>query len=87
MTLKAGHSIVRSGPYAITRHPIYTGMLGAILTTALARNSIAALIGFVLILAGLYLKLQHEEQFLRARFGSAYDEYTREVPSLVPRLR
>ena len=33
VTLKTGHELVRSGPYAYVRHPIYTGLLLAIIGT------------------------------------------------------
>jgi protein-S-isoprenylcysteine O-methyltransferase Ste14 len=39
VTLKAEHALIRSGPYGLTRHPIYTGLLLAMAGTALARNS------------------------------------------------
>src|SRR5580704_2769248 len=36
VTLKEGHELIRSGPYALVRHPIYTGLLLAFAGTALA---------------------------------------------------
>jgi protein-S-isoprenylcysteine O-methyltransferase Ste14 len=86
VTVKADHALVRSGPYALTRHPIYSGMLLAVLASALARDSIAALLGFASISVGLWLKLREEERFLTSEFGSDYDLYKRRVPALVPRL-
>ena len=85
VTLKAEHTLIRSGPYAITRHPIYTGLLLALLATALARNSVAGLLGVGLILLGLVLKLRQEERFLKAQFGAEYDAYKQDVPALIPR--
>jgi protein-S-isoprenylcysteine O-methyltransferase Ste14 len=84
VTLKADHQLIRSGPYAVTRHPIYTGLLVAVLATALERDSPAGWLGGGLILAGLVLKLRHEEHFLGSRFGSAYDAYKRDVAALIP---
>jgi protein-S-isoprenylcysteine O-methyltransferase Ste14 len=77
VTVKADHVLVRSGPYRLTRHPIYTGLLVALSATALARNSLAALVGIGLIALGLVLKLRQEEQFLLAQFGAAYVVYKR----------
>jgi protein-S-isoprenylcysteine O-methyltransferase Ste14 len=85
VTLKAEHTLIRSGPYALTRHPIYTGLLLALLATAVARDSLGSLIGAGLILLGLVLKLRQEEQFLKAQFGAAYDAYKKDVPTLIPR--
>ena len=84
VTLKADHAIVRSGPYALTRHPIYTGLLLAVLATVLDRDTVAALVGFGLIVLGLVLKLRQEEAILRSKFGSAYDVYAMDVPALIP---
>ena len=36
MTVKEGHTLIRSGPYRLVRHPIYTGLLLALFGTALA---------------------------------------------------
>lgn len=84
VTLKANHALIRSGPYALTRHPIYTGILVALLATLLDRDSLGALLGFALILLGLVLKLRQEEQVLTGRFGAAYDTYKRDVSALIP---
>jgi len=86
VTLKAEHALVRSGPYALTRHPIYSGLLIAVLSTAIVRETVAALIGFALILLGLVLKLRQEEGFLHGKFGDAYDLYKQDVAALIPGL-
>lgn len=84
VTLKEGHRIVRSGPYGITRHPIYTGLLLAIAATAAARGTLAALLGAAIIVAAFRFKLGQEETMLLAHFGDAYRAYQREVPALLP---
>jgi protein-S-isoprenylcysteine O-methyltransferase Ste14 len=86
VTLKDRHALIRSGPYAITRHPIYSGLLLSLVATALARDDLAAILGAALIMGGLVLKLRQEEQFLESEFGPAYQAYRREVPALLPRL-
>lgn len=87
VTLKAGHAIIKSGPYGWVRHPIYTGILLAATGTALARGTPGVLAGLGLLTGGILLKIRQEEQLLRAHFGDAYRVYQREVPALVPRLR
>src|SRR5580704_19556857 len=52
VTLKEGHHIIDTGPYAVVRHPIYSGVIFAALTTALVRASPAGLLGFVLLAMG-----------------------------------
>ena len=86
VTLKAEHALVRSGPYALTRHPIYTGLLLAMTGTALALNSVAAVVGLGLFVVGVVLKVRQEEGLLSEHFGAAYRVYRAEVPALVPGL-
>jgi protein-S-isoprenylcysteine O-methyltransferase Ste14 len=86
VTLKADHAIVRTGPYRITRHPIYTGLLLAALATGVIRDEVAAWLGVLLMLAGLVVKIRQEERLLEGHFGPAYAGYRSEVPALVPRL-
>jgi protein-S-isoprenylcysteine O-methyltransferase Ste14 len=84
VTLKEGHVIIDHGPYAFARHPIYTGLLVALLGTAAARGTLAALVGFTIIAAGLVVKLRQEEKLLLGHFGAAYEAYRGRVKGLVP---
>jgi protein-S-isoprenylcysteine O-methyltransferase Ste14 len=84
VTLKEGHELVRSGPYALVRHPIYTGLLLAFAGTALACGDSAAVTGLALVLISFLYKLRIEEGFMRARFPGQYESYAAEVPALVP---
>src|SRR5262249_17077424 len=85
VTLKADHALIRTGPYALTRHPIYTGLLSAFTGTALGRDSVAGLLGLGLRVAALVVKLHQEERPLRGHCGPAYQQYQAEVPALLPR--
>ena len=84
VTLKQDHELVRSGPYAFMRHPIYTGLLLALIGTAIAIGEWRALIGVALIALGLVRKLMIEERFMMAQFGEAYAHYRAHVRALVP---
>jgi protein-S-isoprenylcysteine O-methyltransferase Ste14 len=85
ITRKEGHYVVDTGPYALVRHPIYSGAIAATLATAAAEATLPALIGLVLITLGLWLKARVEERFLREELGpEAYDAYRRRVPMLLP---
>jgi protein-S-isoprenylcysteine O-methyltransferase Ste14 len=87
ITRKEDHRIVDTGPYALVRHPIYTGLILALLATGAAEGSVTALIGVALIIFGVWLKARSEERFLRAELGAdAYASYCRRVPMLVPFL-
>jgi protein-S-isoprenylcysteine O-methyltransferase Ste14 len=85
ITRKEGHHIVDTGPYGLVRHPIYTGLIAATLTTAAASATPTAIMGFIFIAIGLWLKARAEEQFLSTELGpEAYAAYQRRVPMLVP---
>jgi protein-S-isoprenylcysteine O-methyltransferase Ste14 len=85
ITRKEGHRVVDTGPYGLVRHPIYTGLIAAILATAVAVGSITTLFGALLITIGLWQKARMEEQFLAAELGAeSYAAYSRRVPMLVP---
>ena len=85
---KADHHIVDTGPYGIVRHPIYTGITIAAVSTALLRFTVGAWIGVALLTLGWYVKARLEERFLREQLGQEnYDAYARRVPMLIPFLR
>ena len=87
ITVKQDHRIVDTGPYALVRHPIYSGLILAILATAAAQATITGLVGAALIVIGVWLKARTEERFLSAELGAeAYGDYRRRVPMLVPFL-
>jgi protein-S-isoprenylcysteine O-methyltransferase Ste14 len=86
VTVKAGHELVRSGPYACVRHPIYTGLLLALIGTTLAVGQWRALLGLALVIVGIVRKLTMEERFMTEEFGAAYVDYRQRVAMLVPFL-
>ncbi len=82
---KAGHRIVDTGPYAIVRHPIYSGLILATLVSAVAVGTIVSLLGLVAMVVGFWLKARLEERFLVQQLGpQAYGAYCRSVPMLLP---
>lgn len=86
VTLKVDHQLIQSGPYAWVRHPIYTGVLLAMLGSAVFVGEWRALLGVLLVFVAHWLKAQREEALLVGQFGSAYEEYRRRTGSLIPRL-
>jgi protein-S-isoprenylcysteine O-methyltransferase Ste14 len=82
--VKRGHVLVTDGPYAVTRHPIYTGLLTIVLGGALTWNSALTLALLPLLSATLYVHTVFEELLFVQYFGDAYAEYRRRVPRLVP---
>ena len=85
ITRKEEHRLVETGPYDYVRHPIYTGLIIALLATAASEATPVAALGAVLIALGLWLKARTEERFLLTELGpDAYESYRRRVPMLVP---
>jgi len=83
-TVKAGHELIVTGPYALARHPIYTGLLVAALGTGLASGKMRSLLGFVLIVLALTIKMSQEERLMVQTFPEAYPAYRRRVKALIP---
>jgi protein-S-isoprenylcysteine O-methyltransferase Ste14 len=86
VALRAGHELIRSGPYARIRHPIYTGMLVMVGGTALAVGRYRGLAAFAIILLAITWKAKKEEALLVGQFGSAFDDYRRHAGFFLPRF-
>jgi protein-S-isoprenylcysteine O-methyltransferase Ste14 len=87
VTRKADHHIVDTGPYALVRHPIYTGMIIAAVATAALEARAIAFAGLALVILGFWTKARLEERFLRDELGAeAYDPYARRTGMLFPGL-
>jgi len=80
------HEVVRTGPYAVVRHPIYAGMALHFLGACLATGNLIFIAGTLLVsFPLLYQRASAEEALLRRELGEAYDRYARQVPMLIPR--
>ncbi len=84
ITLKLDHKLIRTGPYAIVRHPIYAGFMLASIATALAIGQIRSFLAALLVIAAWTYKAGLEESFLTEQFGAEYGEYQRRVKRLIP---
>jgi protein-S-isoprenylcysteine O-methyltransferase Ste14 len=81
------HELVRTGPYRVVRHPVYTGLVLHFAGACLATGNLLLIGGTVLVTyPALYLRAKTEERLLRERFGAEYDAYARRVGMLVPLL-
>jgi protein-S-isoprenylcysteine O-methyltransferase Ste14 len=84
VTVKIDHELVQTGPYRRIRHPIYTGILLAVLGSGLAAGRLYGLVAFVIIALALAWKLRVEERWMAAEFGERYDHYRRSSWALIP---
>lgn len=84
--IKQDHELRTQGPYAVTRHPIYTGLLGMLFGTMLMNGFGFFLPLLLVVLIFFEYKIRSEEALLTKTFGDQYAEYKRRVPQLVPGL-
>lgn len=86
--LVAGHQLIRSGPYRILRHPIYTSMLCLLWATGLAISQLHTLaLATLLFVLGTEVRIRSEDKLLASRFGDRFREYERTVSAYIPFLR
>jgi protein-S-isoprenylcysteine O-methyltransferase Ste14 len=84
MRVKEGHELVQSGPYAIVRHPIYAGLLLAIVGTALTLGTLASYIGLAAGAVALIIRVHLEEKLMNQEFRKTHEAYRRRTKKLVP---
>ena len=82
--VKEGHELIQRGPYAIVRHPIYSGLMLATLGTAIAYGELSGFLGFIMIVAAWGYKSRLEESAMAEQFGAQYENYRAHVKGLVP---
>jgi protein-S-isoprenylcysteine O-methyltransferase Ste14 len=84
VTIRQDHHLIRTGPYRWVRHPIYSGLLLAMLGTAISLGLLRGLAGTLIGLAAFRMKASLEEAFLTEQFGPEYIEYKKKVKALIP---
>jgi protein-S-isoprenylcysteine O-methyltransferase Ste14 len=84
---RTGHKLRTDGPYRITRHPIYTGILGMFFGTMLMNGLGFSIFIFLLGIIIFEVKLRQEERLLTEIFGEQYRQYRQRVPQLIPGLK
>lgn len=85
MTEKSEPELVTSGPYRFVRHPIYSGLLLAVVGTALATN-LYWLIALVVLGAYFVYSATVEERLMTGSFPDAYPGYKARTKMLIPFL-
>ena len=83
-TVKADHRLVTAGPYAVARHPIYTGLIVGVVGTALATGEWHGILAVVVILLALMIKMSQEERLMIQTFPETYAAYRQRVKALIP---
>jgi protein-S-isoprenylcysteine O-methyltransferase Ste14 len=86
VTVKHDHELIRRGPYALVRHPIYTGLLLAFIGSALARGEWRGVLAVLIVFVALWRKLRLEERWMSETFGEEYRRYRAHTAALIPFL-
>jgi protein-S-isoprenylcysteine O-methyltransferase Ste14 len=84
--VKGDHQLRTHGPYAVTRHPIYTGLLGMLLGATLLSGIGQWIVLFPAALIVFEVRIRMEERLMVATFPEEYPRYRRQVPQLIPGL-
>jgi protein-S-isoprenylcysteine O-methyltransferase Ste14 len=85
--VKEDHQLITDEPYQITRHPIYTGVLGMILGSAFSLGEGSIFLGFLMILFVFLNRIRIEEEMMTNTFGDQYEKYKQRVPRLLPSIK
>lgn len=86
VVLKVDHQLIRTGPYACMRHPIYSGVLLGVAGTALLLNRWRGILAFAILLTNYAIKARREDQILAGAFSESFSEHKHSAGFLLPRL-
>ena len=86
VSIRAGHELIRTGPYRSIRHPIYTGMILATAGTALVIGEVRGLLALAITLISFYLKARKEELWLAEEFPVEFADQAKHTGMFLPRL-
>lgn len=84
VTFKEDHELIESGPYALARHPIYTGLIVMGLGTVINYGRAISIALFISLCAALWYKARQEEQIMSRHFCDAYAQYKTRVRAIIP---
>ena len=79
--------LVTEGIYSKVRHPFYLSILIIFLGMAVIPWNFYGLLFFILIVIALGIRIKKEENELITKFGPKYENYAKETPMLIPKLK
>lgn len=83
MTLKENPALVTTGPYALVRHPIYTGWMVAMVGSALI-GGLAWFVPLIILFAYFVYSAKQEERLMLRTFPNEYPAYMSRTKMLIP---
>jgi protein-S-isoprenylcysteine O-methyltransferase Ste14 len=84
--VRPDHALVKTGPYAYIRHPIYTAALLETLGCVILTQAYFASLTLFPLLFAIHIRIRAEEQAMINQMGSRYVEYKNTTPALLPKL-
>ncbi len=84
VTFKQGHELIQTGPYRFVRLPIYTGVLLMCMGLGIPDGRVHCWLGFIIMVAGFWIKLSQEESLMLRHFPGEYPSYRSRVKALIP---
>ena len=85
--IKQGHELVERGPYALVRHPIYTGLILLFAGNAVMVGDWRGVLAVAIVTVSFWRKYLLEEKLMTQEFGQAYLDYRKRTYPLFPLLR
>jgi protein-S-isoprenylcysteine O-methyltransferase Ste14 len=86
VVLKVDHQLIRTGPYAHLRHPIYSGVLLGVAATALVLGEWRGVVAFLILLINYWIKARREDRMLADRFRESFAEHAKHAGFLLPKF-
>jgi protein-S-isoprenylcysteine O-methyltransferase Ste14 len=86
VVVKERHELIRAGPYARIRHPIYTGILTALAGTLLVNRELRFAMALTVVAAVFSYKARSEETLLARELGAEFEQYRRNAGFFLPRF-
>lgn len=87
LAIQKDHVLVTTGPYARTRHPMYTALNMFSFSMAMTTSNLLVLFFAILVILPFPWIAREEEQVLLETFGEEYREYMRRTGRFFPRIR
>ena len=84
IAIKQDHELIQTGPYALSRNPIYTGFLLAFIGCAMTEGLRKDYISLLFIVPGIFIKIAKEEIYMTQLFADRFVTYKQKVKKLIP---